>query len=57
MITELGAEVVSGGRPHGAYNNEQASICDKSHNSHTAVDVCLIVTERGTLLVLPTACH
>jgi len=57
MIPELGAEVGSDGRPNRAYNNENASVCDKSHNSHRAVDVCLIVTQRGTVLLLPTACH
>jgi len=57
MITELGAEVGSGGRSHRCYNNEHASVCDKSHNSHRAVEVFLTVTERGTVLLLPKACH
>ena len=34
MITELGAEICSGGRPHRVCNNDHTSVCDKSNDSH-----------------------
>jgi len=57
MITELGAEICSGGRQFRACNNEHTSLYDRSQNSHRAVEVCLIVTERGTVLLLPMTCR